>query len=97
MELLNQRVSDGRVLGMVESILKAGIQGKAGHRSSKQGTPQGGVISPLLSNVILTPFDKEMRKRGDRLTRYADEWRITCRTRDEAARAMHVARQILAQ
>lgn len=97
MELLNQRVSDGRVLGMVESILKAGVQGKEGYRPSGEGTPQGGVISPLLSNVLLTPFDKEMRKRGYQLTRYADDWCITCHTRDEAARALHVAGQVLAR
>ena len=97
MELLNQRVSDGRVLGLVESILKAGVQGKEGYLPSEQGTPQGGVVSPLLSNVLLTPFDKEMRKRGYNLTRYADDWRITCRTRDEAAKALQVARQVLAK
>ena len=95
MELLNQRVSDGRVLGLVESILKAGVQSKEGYRPTEQGTPQGGVISPLLSNVLLTPFDREMRKLGYRLTRYADDWRITCDTRDEAARALHVAGRVL--
>ncbi len=97
MELLNQRVSDGRVLGLVEDILKAGVQGKGGLRPTEQGTPQGGVISPLLSNVLLTPFDREMRKRGYRLTRYADDWCITCDTRDEAARALLVAGQVLSR
>lgn len=97
MELLNQRVSDGRVLGLVESILKAGVQGKGGLRSTEQGTPQGGVISPLLSNVLLTPFDRELRKRNYRLTRYADDWCITCKTRDEAARALHLATQVLSR
>jgi len=97
MELLNQRVSDGRVLGLIENILKAGVQGKDGLRPSEQGTPQGGVISPLLSNVLLTPFDREMRKKGYRLTRYADDWGIACRTRDEAARALLVAGQVLSK
>ena len=97
MELLNQRVSDGRVLGLVESTLEAGVQGKEGYRPTEQGTPQGGVVSPLLSNVLLTPFDKEMRRRGFNLTRYADDWCITCRTRDGAAKALTVARQVLAR
>lgn len=97
MELLNQRVSDGRVLGLVESILKAGVQGKGGLRPTEQGTPQGGVISPLLSNILLTPFDREMRKMGYRLTRYADDWCITCDTRDEAARVLHVAGRVLSK
>ena len=51
---------------------------------TEQGTPQGGIVSPFLSNILLTPFDREMRRRGYRLTRYADDWVVTCRTRAEA-------------
>ena len=60
------------------------------------GTPQGGVISPLLSNILLTPFDKEMRRRGHRLSRYADDWVVSCRSRKEAEKAMIDARGVLA-
>ena len=52
---------------------------------------------PLLSNILLTPFDWEMRRRGYRLTRYADDWLITCRTRGEARAALETARRILAK
>lgn len=71
--LVNQRVSDGRVLGMLKQMLKAGCVADGRRQPTEQGTPQGGVISPLLSNILLTPFDREMRWRGYRVTRYADD------------------------
>ena len=93
--LVNQRVSDGRVLGMLKQMLKAGCVADGRRQPTEQGTPQGGVISPLLSNILLTPFDREMRWRGYRVTRYADDWVITCRTRREACAALAEARRIL--
>ncbi len=53
------------------------------------------MVSPLLSNILLTPFDREMRRMGYRLTRYADDWVVTCRTQSEAQAALRVAAQIL--
>jgi RNA-directed DNA polymerase len=97
MTLLNQRVSDGRVLCLIESILKAGCYAQGKKLPTEQGTPQGGVISPLLSNVLLTPFDREMRRKGYRLTRWADDWVVTCRTRSEARAALNTAKKILAR
>lgn len=73
MALLNQRVADGRVLRLIERILKAGCYADGVRHPTEWGTPQGGVISPLLSNILLTPFDREMRRKGYRLTRYADD------------------------
>jgi group II intron reverse transcriptase/maturase len=95
MTLINQRVSDGRVLRLIEKILKAGCYVQGDKLPTEQGTPQGGVISPLLSNILLTPFDREMRRKGYRLTRWADDWVITCRTRAEARAALQAARRIL--
>ena len=71
--LVARQVSDGRVLRLIRSMLKAGSYGDGRFFPTERGTPQGGVASPLLSNVLLTPFDKEMRRRGYRLTRYADD------------------------
>ena len=93
--LVNQMVSDGRVLGLLKQMLNAGYVADGCWHATDRGTPQGGVISPLLSNILLTPFDREMRRRGYRLTRYADDWVITCRTRREAYAAMGCARRIL--
>jgi RNA-directed DNA polymerase len=95
MILLNQRISDGRVLRLIESILKAGCYAQGKRLPTEQGTPQGAVISPLLSNILLTPFDKEMRHKGYRLTRWADDWVVTCKTRSEANAALIAARKIL--
>jgi group II intron reverse transcriptase/maturase len=97
MTLINQRVSDGRVLRLIESILKAGCYAQGKKLPTEQGTPQGGVISPLLSNVLLTPFDREMRRKGYRLTRWADDWVVTCKTRSEARAALAAAKKILAK
>jgi len=95
--LVNQRVSDGRVLGLVEAILKAGCYAEGKKLPTEQGTPQGGVISPLLSNILLTPFDCEMRRRGYRVTRWADDWVVTCKTRSEANAAVITAKKVLGE
>lgn len=63
--------------------------------STTEGVPQGGGVFPLLSNILLTPFDREMRERGYRLTRYADDWALTCRTRQEAEQAFAEAKKVL--
>ncbi|MFJ1260990.1 reverse transcriptase domain-containing protein, partial [Cupriavidus sp. CuC1] len=86
--LVGQRVSDSRVLRLIEQMLKAGCIAEGKRLATEQGTPQGGVVSPILSNILLTPFDGEMRRRGYRLTRYADDWVVTCRTRPEAHQAL---------
>lgn len=93
--LVAQRVSDGRVLRLIRSMLQAGSYGEGRLFPTARGTPQGGVASPLLSNILLTPFDREMRRRGYRLTRYADDWVITCSSAAEARSALATATRIL--
>jgi RNA-directed DNA polymerase len=95
--LVAQRVVDGRVLRLIKAMLKAGSYGKGRLFPSERGTPQGGVVSPTLSNILLTPFDREMRLRGYQLTRYADDWVITCKSAAEARAAVEAARRILKQ
>jgi len=97
MTLVARKIADGRVLRMIENILKAGVYADGRLFPTEEGTPQGGVISPMLSNILLTPFDREMRSRGYRLTRYADDWVVTCSSRDEAVQALAMARKILEQ
>ena len=87
MTLVAQRIADGRVLRLIESMLKAGCMTEGQWLPTDRGTPQGGVISPLLSNILLTPFDREMRRRGYQLTRYADDWVVTCQSGAEAKAA----------
>ena len=93
--LVAQRVADGRVLRLIKSMLTAGSYGEGRLFPTERGTPQGGVISPLMSNILLTPFDQEMRRKGYRLTRYADDWVITCQSAAEARAAIKAASKIL--
>jgi group II intron reverse transcriptase/maturase len=95
--LVAQRVADGRVLRLLKAMLKAGSYGNGRLFPSERGTPQGGVVSPTLSNILLTPFDREMRLRGYQLTRYADDWVVTCKSAAEARAAVDAARRILKQ
>jgi RNA-directed DNA polymerase len=95
--LVGRQIADGRVLGLIQQILTAGYDEKGQKFPTPRGTPQGGVISPLLSNILLTPFDKEMRRKGYQLTRWADDWVVTCRTRAEAEQALARAVKILDQ
>ena len=93
--LLPSECRDGRVLRLIRSMLKAGCMAEGRRLPTEQGAPQGGVVSPILSNVLLTPFDREMRHRGYRLTRYADDWVVTCCTKAEAQKVLAEARMIL--
>jgi len=93
--LVNQRVSDGRVLGLITQILEAGCVAAGKRLTTEEGVPQGGVISPLMSNILLTPFDREMRRKGYRVSRYADDWLVTCKSRQEARAALEAAKRIL--
>ncbi|OGP56759.1 MAG: group II intron reverse transcriptase/maturase [Deltaproteobacteria bacterium RBG_13_52_11b] len=95
--LVSQQVSDRRVLQLIRAMLKAGSYGKGRLFPTERGTPQGGVVSPTLSNVLLTPFDREMRSKGYQLTRYADDWVITCKSAAEARAALEAAVRILSQ
>jgi group II intron reverse transcriptase/maturase len=95
--LVAQRVADGRVLRLLRAFLTAGSYGEGRLFPTTHGTPQGGVVSPLLSNILLTPFDREMRRKGYRLTRYADDWLLTCTSRAEAHAALAAARRVLEQ
>jgi RNA-directed DNA polymerase len=97
LSLVAQQIADGRVLRLIEAMLKAGSYGRGRLFPTERGTPQGGVASPLLSNILLTPFDREMRRKGYQLTRYADDWVVTCKSASEARAAIEAARRILKQ
>jgi RNA-directed DNA polymerase len=95
--LVGRQVADGRVLRLIKAMLKAGSYGQGQLFPSERGTPQSGVVSPLLSNILLTPFDQEMRRKGYQLTRYADDWVLTCKSVTEARAALGAATRILEQ
>ncbi|KRE83795.1 hypothetical protein ASG89_11795 [Paenibacillus sp. Soil766] len=87
-EKVKETVVDGSVLSLLEKFLKAGVIEGGNYYVNEHGTPQGGVISPLLANIYLHPLDKIMTERGHRMTRYADDFVICCRTQKGAQRVM---------
>jgi RNA-directed DNA polymerase len=88
MDLLRAKISDSRVLELIERFLKAGILDGLQQWSPKTGAPQGAVLSPLLSNVYLDALDHLMAQHGYEMVRYADDFVILCRTREEAEAAL---------
>jgi RNA-directed DNA polymerase len=91
--LVTERVADGRVLALVESFLRAGVLEEAeGWQPTERGTPQGGVISPLLANLYLHPLDQQMAAAGWAMVRYADDFVILCRSEAEAQQALAMVR-----
>ena len=92
MKLLKEDVSDGRVLEIIKHFLKAGVLEEGAYEISEIGTPQGGVISPLLSNIYLDELDHLMERNGYAMTRYADDMVILCKTAEEARSALETVR-----
>ena len=82
-----ERIADGRVMGLLQQMLQRGVLENRVWVGTETGTPQGGVISPLLANVYLNPLDHLMQQAGHTLVRYADDLVILCATQTEAAAA----------
>ena len=96
--LVKARVADGPVLALVESFLRAGVlEENRGWQPTERGTPQGGVISPLLANLYLDPFDHQMARAGWEMVRYADDFVLLCRSEAEAQAALAQVRAWVAQ
>jgi len=97
MSCVRRRIADGRVLNLIEAFLKAGVVEHGRLTVPSQGTPQGGVISPWLANLVLDDFDKAIEGTDWRLVRYADDLLVLCRNPQEAEHAMVFVRKVLAR
>lgn len=92
MGCVREKIADGRVLTLIESFLTQGVMDGLNEWVPTAGSPQGAVISPLLSNTYLDPLDHEMAKAGYKMVRYADDMVILCRTASEARQALERVR-----
>lgn len=88
LDQVKAKVADGKVLNLLEKFLNQGIMEDLKCWTPVRGTPQGAVVSPLLSNIYLNPLDHLMAKRGFEMVRYADDFVILCRSPEEAQRAL---------
>src|SRR5690606_4781969 len=95
LDLMREEVVDSSVLELISQFLKSGILENGVFYESSSGSPQGGVISPLLANIYLHPLDEIMTARGHRITRYADDFVICCRTRKGAERVLNSVKKLL--
>ena len=87
-ELLSRTIKDGRVISLIHKYLNAGVISKGIFEKTDVGMPQGGPLSPLLSNIMLNELDKELECRGHRFVRYADDCMIFCKSRKSAVRTL---------
>jgi RNA-directed DNA polymerase len=88
MGLVRRKVSDGKVLGLLQGYLEQEVMESADHWTPDGGTPQGAVISPLLSNIYLDPLDHHLARFGYEKVRYADDFVILCQSQLEAQWAL---------
>ena len=87
-EVLSRTIKDGRVISLIHKYLNAGVINKGIFEKTEVGMPQGGPLSPLLSNIMLNELDKELTRRGHRFVRYADDCMIFCKSRKSAERTL---------
>jgi RNA-directed DNA polymerase len=89
---VREKVSDQRILRLVEMYLQQGIMDGLSQWTPEEGTPQGAVISPLLANIYLNPLDHQLAAAGFAMIRYADDFVILCGSREEAERSLDLVR-----
>jgi len=97
MQSVAERVADGNILRLVEKFLTSGVMDNGIFKPTTIGTPQGGVISPLLANIVLNHLDWQLNHAGLRFVRYADDFVVLCQTQDQAKEALTLVEQVLEQ
>jgi RNA-directed DNA polymerase len=97
MSRLARRINDKRVLGLIRRYLQAGMMSGGVASPRTEGTPQGGPLSPLLSNILLDDLDKELERRGHKFCRYADDCNIYVRSKAAGERVMKTVTRFLTE
>jgi RNA-directed DNA polymerase len=95
MAAISAEVADGNILQLCEKFLKAGVMEGNKFLPTKKGTPQGGVISPLLANAVLHTLDTELDTHGFKFVRYADDFVVMCKTEAQAQGALGLVKEIM--
>lgn len=88
LQMVSTTITDGRVISLLYRFVKAGVMVNGVKRPTDEGVPQGGPLSPLLSNIMLNDCDKELERRGHKFVRYADDLMVFCNTQRAAMRVM---------
>ena len=97
MSSLAERVEDKRVLKLIRAFLNVGVMEGGLVKPTEEGTPQGGPLSPFLSNIVLDELDKELEKRGHRFARYADDCNVYVRSERAGHRVMESLRRFITE
>lgn len=97
MRYLADEVADGNILGIVQRFLTAGVMEKGVFKPTNVGTPQGGVISPLLANIVLNQLDWKLHEAGYQFVRYADDFVVLCHTKRQAQEAWKTTQDVLSE
>lgn len=96
-EFVCEEIADGNIIKIIKEFLNCGVVEDGKYIRTEKGTPQGGVISPLLANIVLNKLDWALEKEGYKFVRYADDFVILTKTQETAERALDFAREFLAQ
>src|SRR5882762_1419538 len=95
LEAVAAQVADGNILNLIQKFLRAGVMEEGVFKPTTVGTPQGGVISPLLANIVLNHLDWQLAKHGFRFVRYVDDFVVLCQTQAQAEEALALITQTL--
>jgi RNA-directed DNA polymerase len=95
MQKVAERVADGNILRLVEKFLTSGVMDNGIFKPTTIGTPQGGVVSPLLANIVLNHLDWQLDRAGLRFVRYADDFVVLCQSQEKAKEALALVEQVL--
>jgi len=87
-EVLSRTIKDGKVISLIHKYLNAGVVVQHKFEETSIGVPQGGPLSPLLSNIMLNELDVELERRGHRFVRYADDMIILCKSKRSSQRTL---------
>ncbi len=97
MDLVAAQIADGNILGLISKFLRSGVMEDGVFKPTTRGTPQGGVISPVLANIVLNYLDWQLEAAGFKFVRYADDFVVMCKSMDQAEKAHELVQRIVQQ